>query len=256
MAPTVFLTRGFRLLTGGPGRVACLAVLLFLAGCSSGAGEREITEMALLAKHAPFQPFTTGPGDVLAIEVEGNPDLNRQVTVAPDGSISLRLLGDVHVLGLTIQEVRERVCGLYEQYIGKPRIEVTLMENRSARVYVLGQVMRPGSQPYVGQQTLLDAISAAGGVTTRAAPRRVLVVRGDPENPQNFRINLNNIVRGGRADQNLFLAQNDVVFVPPNAFAAVGFTLENIFFPFQSMSSAVTTILVVQELQTRNQPSK
>jgi polysaccharide export outer membrane protein len=256
MVPTVLLTRGFRLLTGGPRRAACLAVVFLLAGCASGAGTREATELALLAKHAPFQPFTIGPGDVLAIEVEGNPDLNRQLTVAPDGSISLRLLGDVHVLSLTIQELREKVCGLYEQYIGKPRIEVTLIENRSARVYVLGQVMRPGSQPYVGQQTLLDAISAAGGVTPRAAPRRVLVVRGDPENPQVFRINLSDIVNKGRADQNLFLAQNDVVFVPPNAFATVGFTLDNIFFPFQSLSSAATTVLVVEELGTRNQPSK
>jgi polysaccharide export outer membrane protein len=254
--PGVFLAKSYRHLAGRLGRAACVACLLFLAGCASGAGEREVAELALLQKHVPFQPFTIGPGDVLAIEVEGNPDLNRQVTVAPDGSISLRLLGDVHVLGLTVQEIREKVCGLYEQYIGKPRIEVTLMENRSARVYVLGQVFRPGAQPYMGQQTLLDAISAAGGVTPRAAPKRVLLVRGDPENPQVFRINLNDIVNRGRADQNLFLAQNDVVFVPPNAFATVGFTLDNIFFPFQSMSAAATTVLVVEQLGTRNQSSK
>jgi polysaccharide export outer membrane protein len=229
-------------------RVALVGFFFLVAGCATGAGERQVAELALLQKHAPFQPFTIGPGDVLNVEVEGNPDLNRPVTVAPDGSISLRLLGDVHVLGLTIQEIRDKLCGLYEQYIGKPRIEVTLMENRSARIYVLGQVLHPGSQPYIGQQTLLDVISAAGGVTQRAAPERVLVVRGDPENPQVFRISLNDIVRKGKADQNIFLAQNDVVFVPPNAFATVGFAIENVLFPFQSISGAATTILVVERL--------
>jgi polysaccharide export outer membrane protein len=241
-----------RFLWGLLGRAACLALSLLVVGCASGAGERQVAELALLQKHAPFQSFTIGPGDVLGVEVEGSPDLNRQVTVAPDGSISLRLLSEVQVLGLTIQEVRTKIAGLYEQYIGKPRIEVTLLENRSARVYVLGQVSRPGALPYVGQQTLLDAISAAGGVTPRAAPKRVLVVRGDPENPQVFRINLDDIVRRGRADQNLFLAQNDVVFVPPNGFATVGFTLDNIFFPFQSLSTAATTILVVERLGTQS----
>jgi len=250
----VFLAKSYCHLAGRLGRAASLVLLLLVAGCVSGAGERDVAELALLQKHAAFQPFTIGPGDVLAIEVEGNADLNRPVTVAPDGSISLRLLGDVHVLGLTVQEIREKVCGLYEQYIGKPRIEVTLTENRSARVYVLGEVPRPGSQPYMGQQTLLDAISAAGGVTTRAAPKRVLLVRGDPENPQVFRINLNDIMKKGRADQNLFLAQNDVVFVPPNGFASVGYAIDNVFFPFQSLSSAATTVLVVQELGRSNQP--
>jgi len=182
------------------------------------------------------------------IEVEGNPDLNRQVTVAPDGSISLRLLGDVYVMGLTVQEIRGKIAELYDQYVPGPRVEVTIVENRSARIYVLGQVTRPGLQPYFGQQTLLDAISAAGGCTQRAAPKRILVVRGDPENPQVFRINLNDIMAKGRADLNIFLAQNDVVFVPPNAFARIGFAIDNILFPFQSTSQAAMTFLAFERL--------
>jgi len=226
--------------------------MLLLVGCayptSSRVGERQVAELALLKKHAPFQPFTVGCGDVLMIEAEGYPDLNRQVVVAPDGSISLKLLGDVYVTGLTIREIRDKLSKLYDQHFPAPRIEVTIVENRSAKIYVLGQVTRPGTQSYVGQQTLLDAIGAAGGVTQRGAPKRVLVVRGDPENPEVFRINLNDIMTKGRVDLNLFLAQNDVVYVPPNRWARVGFAVDNVLFPFTQASSAATTFLAFEAL--------
>jgi len=226
--------------------------MLLLVGCayptSSRVGERQVAELALLQKHAPFQPFTVGCGDVLMIEAEGYPDLNRQVVVAPDGSISLKLLGDVYVTGLTIREIRDKLSKLYDQHFPAPRIEVTIVENRSAKIYVLGQVARPGTQSYVGQQTLLDAIGAAGGVTQRGAPKRVLVVRGDPENPEVFRINLNDIMTKGRVDLNLFLAQNDVVYVPPNRWARVGFAVDNVLFPFTQASSAATTFLAFEAL--------
>jgi len=231
----------------------CVMVLgVAVTGCayprSSRVGERQVAELALLQKHAPFQPFAVGCGDVLMVEAEGYPDLDRQVTVAPDGSISLRLLGDVYVAGLTVREVRDRVAELYDQHVPAPRIEVTVLENRSARLYVLGQVARPGVQSYVGQQTLLDAISSAGGVTRRGAPNRVLVVRGDPENPEVFRINLKDIMTKGRVDLNVFLAQNDVVYVPPNRWARIGFAVDNVLFPFTSASSAATTYLAFEQL--------
>ena len=229
-----------------------MVAMVLVVGCayprSSRVGERQVAELALLQKHAPFQPFTVGCGDVLMIEAEGYPDLNRQVVVAPDGSVSLRLLGDVYVTGLTIREIRDKIGDLYDQHVPGPRIEVTIVENRSAKVYVLGQVARPGVQSYVGQQTLLDAISSAGGVTQRGAPNRVLVVRGDPEDPEVFRINLKDIMTKGRVDLNLFLAQNDVVYVPPNRWARIGFAVDNVLFPFTSASSAATTYLAFQQL--------
>ncbi len=238
------------------GTAGCVGVLVLLAGCVSYVGERPVAELALLQKHAPFQAFTCGCGDVLKLEVEGYPDLNRQVMVAPDGSISLRLLGDVYVTGLTLGEVRDKVAALYDEHIPSPRVEVTVEETRSARIYVLGQVARPGVQSYVGQQTLLDAIGSAGGVTQRAAPKRILVVRGDPENPEIFRVNFFDIVNKGDVRSNIFLAQNDVVYVPPNTWARMGFAIDNVLFPFSTASGAATTFLAFEALSSEDKNNK
>ena len=71
---------------------------------------------------------------------------------------------------------------------------------------------------------------------------------GDPEDPEVFRINLKDIMTKGRVDLNLFLAQNDVVYVPPNRWARIGFAVDNVLFPFTSASSAATTYLAFQQL--------
>ena len=209
-----------------------LTVLLF--GCTSQPDfQSRIT--APKAALVRTQDYHVGATDTIQVEVRGQADLARVVVVRPDGKVTLRLLGDVYVSGMTPAEIDDKLTRMYNEFIVGADVTVSVLGMSSQQIFVWGQVPREGPQPYTGELTVQQAISRAGGVLHRAEPKAIQVTR----NNKVWKVNLDDIVIHGKTDQNMYLRPGDIVFVPMNGFARAGFALDNIFFPVRSFFSFV-----------------
>ena len=120
---------------------------------------------------APVSPdYRVGSGDVLEVVVLGNDDLSRMPTVQTGGTVTLPLLGEVEVSGLTVAEIKEKLTTLLgRDYLVRPQVEVTVKEYQSQFVTVLGEVASPGRKALRGRTRLVDVLVDAGSFTPRAS---------------------------------------------------------------------------------------
>lgn len=126
---------------------------------------------------AGLSEYQFGAGDKLRIVVFGEPDLSGEFIVDGAGRLSLPLIGQVEVGGSTFQEAQRRISDrLRDGYLINPQVAIEVMNYRP--FFILGEVNRPGSYPYVAGITVLNAVAIGGGYTYRARKDRILVVRG------------------------------------------------------------------------------
>jgi polysaccharide export outer membrane protein len=123
------------------------------------------------ASPAPIAPeYRVGAGDVLEVVVLGNDDLSRTPTVQTGGTVTLPLLGEVAVAGLTVPEIKTKLTELLgRDYLVRPQVEVTVKDYQSQFVTVLGEVASPGRKPLRGRTRLVDVLVDAGGFGPRAS---------------------------------------------------------------------------------------
>jgi polysaccharide export outer membrane protein len=127
----------------------------------------------------PAPEYRLGAGDVLEVIVFGNDDLSRTTTVQTSGTISLQLLGEVPVVGLTVSEVKQKLTSLLARdYLVNPQVDVKIKEYQSQFVTVLGEVNSPGRKGLRGRTRLIDVLVDAGGFTPRASGE-VSITRGE-----------------------------------------------------------------------------
>jgi len=118
----------------------------------------------------PAPEYRLGAGDVLEVIVFGNEDLSRTTTVQPTGSISLPLLGEVPLAGLTVSEAKQKLTSLLARdFLVNPQVDVKVKEYQSQFVTVLGEVNSPGRKGLRGRTKLIDVLVDAGGFTPRAS---------------------------------------------------------------------------------------
>jgi polysaccharide biosynthesis/export protein len=158
--------------------VLFLGVLGVIAGGLSEVQAQENGENPS-APDSAEQAYRVGPGDVLEVEVYGDPDLSGLVTIQHGGEISFPLLGEIRVDGLTVKQVRNTLTGLLaKDYLVDPQVAVRVKEHRSQWVTLVGEVVRPGKYFLQGSKTLLDLLTEAGGFTAQASGE-VIVSRPD-----------------------------------------------------------------------------
>jgi polysaccharide biosynthesis/export protein len=120
--------------------------------------------------------YALGVGDLVTISVYGLPDLSGQSRVRPNGTISLPLLEEVQVSGLTEDELQRRLAGMLQPYVRQPRVQVFIDEYRAHLVSIIGEVARPGGYPLRrNQYSILDLLTEAGGLTDKAGSKVVLI---------------------------------------------------------------------------------
>jgi len=180
--------------------------------------------MALLFILSPFlaisqekftQEYQVGPKDLLEISVFGADELSRTVRVSEDGKVTLPLLGEVLVDGLTKSEVEKKLGQLLgEKYVQNPQVTVFIREYQSKRVSVLGAVEKPGPYQLLGRQTLMQIISEAGGLT-RDAGKEIVIIRQLPDGSStSLRISIDDLFLKGDAKLNVPMEAGDIVTVP------------------------------------------
>jgi len=187
--------------------------------------------------------YRVAPPDVIRISAPIAPEINdSEERIRADGKISLRLLGEVKVVGLTPQEIAAKLETLLSRYYNDPKVNVQVSEYASQKYYVFGQVTTPGAQPYTGRDTVLDALAKAQP-TYLAWNAQIRIVRPSAEEAQahEISVDLDKMTQSGDLRLNVLLQDGDVVYVPPTPIAAVGLGVQQIFFPFFQAAPAVST---------------
>ena len=189
--------------------------------------------------------------DEIEISVIPQSELDRTVTIRPDGKISLPLIGDVFVEGMTSEELTDKLTEEFSKYAKNPSVAVIVTGFNSKKVYVIGEVFRQGAYPYTGTTSVFEAVEEAGSFTRRASLGRVILVRGDIEDPTVIDINLKEVVTKGAKEKDLHLQPGDIVYVPPNGFAKAGYAVEQVLFPFMpilGLGSAISSVQAYEEV--------
>lgn len=180
--------------------IAFLAVLL--SSFSPSAGAQQPGDYKL---HA---------GDKIEISVWKEMDLQREVIVRPDGKFSFPLTGEIPALGRTVDQIRTDIEAKLLKYIPEPVVTVSVTGIEGNRIYVIGQVNKPGSFVMNPQVNILQALSIAGGTTPYAAVNDIIVIRGSGPRQQTLTFRYNDVSKGRSLEQNIQLESGDVVVVP------------------------------------------
>jgi polysaccharide biosynthesis/export protein len=162
----------------------------------------------------PDPNYIIGPQDVLDIDVWKEAELTRDVPVRPDGKISLPLLNDVQAAGLTPTQLSQELTTELRKFITDPQVTVIVTQINSQRVYILGEMKRPGAYPLLPGMTVLQALSSAGGFTQFANLKKIYVLRNEDGKQVKFLFNYKEVVKGNKADQNIVLQAGDQIVVP------------------------------------------
>lgn len=160
---------------------------------------------------APVDPktYVIGPEDVLFVSVFHEPDLTGAVAVRPDGKITKPLIGDMQAAGLTPERFAAQLKQAFSTYIRDPDVTVTVAQVNSKRYTVAGEVLRPGPYPLVLPTRVFDALSTVG-FRDFANTKHIIIIRGS----QRIKFNYNEVLKGKKLDQNIFLEPGDTVYVP------------------------------------------
>lgn len=161
------------------------------------------------------ETYRINSGDKLKINVWQEENLQAEVAVSPDGSISFPMVGVVQSAGKTINEFQNFLRERLEEYIPGPEVNVSLLSAEGNTVYVLGEVNRPG--PYMMNQNLdvMQALSLAGGFTAFAARNDIRILRRDVEgHSSSIPFSYGDVEDGDDLDANILLQSGDTVIVP------------------------------------------
>ena len=154
------------------------------------------------------------PGDVLTISVWKEKDLDADVLVLPDGSVSFPLTGDVQAAGKTVPQVQQVITARLAKYMPDPVVTVAVKEANGNAVYVIGEVKQPGVFVAHRDLDVMQALSRAGGLTPFASENNIKILRRVNGRETAIPFEYGQVENGEHLGQNIVLQAGDVVVVP------------------------------------------
>lgn len=158
--------------------------------------------------------YVIGADDLLDISVWKEPDISRRVPVRTDGKISIPLLNDIQAAGLTPMQLQAQITEKLKKFLTEPQVTVTVMATNSRRVYILGEVNRPGPIPLLAHMTVLQAITTAGGLSQFANGSKIRILRTENGKRVIYSFNYKDVLAGRNPEQNITLKPGDSIVVP------------------------------------------
>ena len=162
----------------------------------------------------PPEGYVIGVDDVLSIIFWREKDLTTDAVVRPDGKISLPLLNDVAVAGLTPEQARDGILERARTFIEDPTATIVVKQINSLKVFITGQVAKPGAYPLTSRMTVMQLIALAGGLQEYASGKNILVMRTERGRPVAYRFNYQQLLDRRNLPQNIELRPGDTVVVP------------------------------------------
>lgn len=206
----------------------CCAQLLF--GCSAKNAEDGDIKGASTAPVSPacrfasaddqFRSYRIQPGDQLDISFYLSPEFDQDLTVRPDGNISMPVVGSIHAQGQTPAQLEKDLDFLYSKELREPKSTVRIDKSPSQVVYVEGQVGKPGAVPLQPGMTAIQAIAASGGMTDAAGASKVILIRRDAcGNAHGQPLKLDKVLNQKSNEEDIALLPSDIVVVPRSGIA-------------------------------------
>jgi polysaccharide biosynthesis/export protein len=174
----------------------------------------QVSAAAETAGSAAPADYVIGPDDQLSVVFWRDKDMSADVAVRPDGKISLPLLNDIQAAGLTPPQLRDRLTEDARRYIEDPNITVVVRQINSRRVFVTGEVAKPGPYALTGPTTILQILATAGGLKEYADEKNILVLRNEGGRPVSYKFNYRDVAKHKNLSQNVELKPGDTVIVP------------------------------------------
>lgn len=160
------------------------------------------------------EAYLIQPGDVLEVSVWREESLLKQVLVRPDGGISFPLVGNTMAAGKSITELQENISSRLQKYIPDPVVSVSILSLDGNKIYVIGQVTRPGEIIATRYMDVVQALSVAGGMTPYASNNKIKILRRENGIQKAIPFKYGDIEKGTNLQQNIILQSGDVVLVP------------------------------------------
>jgi polysaccharide export outer membrane protein len=157
--------------------------------------------------------YVIGAADVLSIVFWRDKDISGDVTVRPDGKISLPLLNEVQALGQTPEQLRAALVAAAGKFIEDPSATVIVKEIHSRNVFITGSVAKPGTYPLGREMTVLQLIASAGGLLEYADSENITIIGTENGKTQYRKFSYNDVVKRQRGEQNVLLKPGDTVVV-------------------------------------------
>jgi polysaccharide biosynthesis/export protein len=200
-------------------------VIVFVAACAPNAVINPVSfgQLDQQARNYPQKEYVIAVGDTLDIKFMNNPEFNELVLpVRPDGRISLQLVPDLEVAGMSPSQLREALMKTYAVELRKPEVSIIVRSFSAQKVFVDGEVGGPRLLALNGPTTVMTAIIEAGGMRETARLSNVIVIRKDFEGkPAGTMVDLRKVIDGTDFSQNIYLMPYDIVYVPKSNIARV-----------------------------------
>ncbi len=194
-----------------------VAVMISIGGCSTPRPIQGVPGMST----EPPSTVSLAPGDVVDIKFFSVAELNEEQAIRPDGKISLQLIGEVAAAGRTPAQLREDLIRMYTPHLKTADVTVIVRSFQSRRVYVGGEVWRPGVINMPGQLTALEAVMEAGGFTRYAKLENVVIIRHKEGQRFGASLDYASAAKTGEMPPPFYLEPLDIVYVPETTITKV-----------------------------------
>ena len=158
--------------------------------------------------------YLIGPEDVLSVVYWREKEMTTDAAVRPDGKISLPLLNDIQEAGLTHGQLRDRITEESARYIEDPSVTVVVKQINSRKVFITGEVNKPGSYALTAPTTVLQLLSTAGGFKDYAKSKKIVIIRNESGRVVAYPFNYQDVTARKNLRQNIELKPGDTVVVP------------------------------------------
>lgn len=196
--------------------LGCMGLAVLMFSCAHK--ELRVKEYVISAdtpnpSKPPDEFYVIGPGDALSIHLWKEPNLSGSVKVRPDGFITLPLVNEVQVAGMTTGELRKSLEEKYTTFVNNPFVTVRVEGIASSEIFLIGQVTKPGAYPVTGNDTLVQLLTRAGGLTIFADRADIKVVRREGERVKEYTVDYDAILKGD-LKQDILVRPGDRIIVP------------------------------------------
>jgi polysaccharide export outer membrane protein len=163
---------------------------------------------------AVIPDYLIGSEDVLSIVFWRDKEMSTEAVVRPDGKITLPLLNEVRAAGLTPGQLKDLLVEESKKYVEDPNVSVVVKQINSRKVFITGEIGKPGPYPLMAPTTIMQLLVVAGGLRDYAKSEKITIMRNENGKATSIRFNYKEFVKNKNLKQNIELKPGDTIIVP------------------------------------------